>query len=71
MTIVRGKLIGPADPSRVEVSAELVDVTGARAVGYVASVEGEVVQPVRITPGTDGKGEADLQPNAAIDSLAG
>ena len=71
MTIVKGKLIGPATPARVEVSAELVDVTGARAVGYVASVEGEVVQPVRITPGIDGAWEADLQPNAAIDSLAG
>jgi Collagen triple helix repeat (20 copies) len=71
MTVVKGKLIGPADPTRVEVMAELVDVTGARAVGYVAAVEGEVVRPVRITPGDDGVWSADLLPNAGIESVAG
>ncbi|MFI0822310.1 hypothetical protein ACH4TX_41945 [Streptomyces sp. NPDC021098] len=71
MTIVKGKLIGPADPSRVEVTAELVDVTGARTVGYVASAEGEVVRPVRITPESDGTWSADLLPNAGIESVAG
>ncbi|EFL29402.1 collagen triple helix repeat domain protein [Streptomyces himastatinicus ATCC 53653] len=71
MTIVKGKLIGPADPSRVEVTAELVDVTGARAVGYVASAEGEIVQPVRITPESDGSWSADLLPNAGIVAAAG
>lgn len=71
MTIVKGKLIGPADPSRVEVAAELVDVTGARAVGYVAAAEGEIVRPVRITPESDGSWSADLLPNAGIESVAG
>ncbi|MGY0065120.1 hypothetical protein ACWY4P_54030 (plasmid) [Streptomyces sp. LZ34] len=71
MTIVKGKLIGPADPSRVEVTAELVDVTGARAVGYVASAEGEIVRPVRITAASDGAWSADLLPNAGIESAAG
>jgi hypothetical protein len=51
--------------------AELVDVTGARAVGYVASAEGEIVRPVRITPETDGTWSADLLPNAGIESVAG
>jgi hypothetical protein len=71
MTIVQGKLIGPATPARVEVAAELVDVTGVRAVGYVASAEGEIVRPVRITPGTDGVWSADLLPNSGIESVAG
>lgn len=71
MTIVKGKLIGPTTPSRVEVTAELVDVTGARAVGYVASAEGEIVRPVRITPEGDGTWSADLLPNAGIVAAAG
>ncbi|MGW5696047.1 hypothetical protein ACWEWX_35555, partial [Streptomyces asiaticus] len=71
MTTVKGKLIGPATPARVEVTAELVDVTGARAVGYVASAEGEIVQPVRIMPEADGTWSADLLPNAQVESVAG
>lgn len=71
MTIVQGKLIGPTTPARVEVTAELVDVTGARTVGYVTSAQGEVVRPVRITPGTDGTWSADLLPNTGIESAAG
>ncbi|MFJ1993062.1 hypothetical protein [Streptomyces asiaticus] len=71
MTTVQGKLIGPPTPARVEVTAELVDVTGARAVGYVASAQGEIVRPVRITPGTDGTWSADLLPNAGVESDAG
>jgi hypothetical protein len=71
MTMVTGKLIGPSDPTRVEVTATLVDVTGARVVGYVASLEGEVVRPVRITPASDGTWSADLVANALVESPAG
>ena len=71
MTMVTGKLIGPTDPARVEVTATLVDVTGTRAVGYVASLEGEVVRPVRIVPASDGTWSADLVANALIVADAG
>ncbi|MFE6412531.1 hypothetical protein ACFVOR_36990 [Streptomyces sp. NPDC057837] len=71
MTTVTGKLIGPAAPQRVEMTATLVDVTGKPAVGYVASVPGEVVQPKRITPAGDGSWTVDLTPNAEIVSDAG
>ncbi|WP_143661817.1 hypothetical protein [Streptomyces glaucescens] len=71
MTTVTGKLLGPADGRRVEMTATLVDVTGKPAVGYVASVPGEVVQPQRITPTLDGTWTVDLLPNSAITSDAG
>lgn len=71
MTVVRGKLIGPPSPARTEVTATLVDVTGIRTLGYVASLEGEVVQPVRTRPEADGTWETDLPPNAGIESLMG
>lgn len=71
MTTVTGKLIGATNPTRVEVTATLVDVTGQTALGYVADQQGEVVQPVRITPDTDGTWTADLVPNALVDSAAG
>jgi len=71
MTTVNGKLIGPVDGRRVEMSATLVDVTGKPAVGYVASVPGEVVQAQRITPVQDGTWTVDLLPNSAITSDAG
>jgi hypothetical protein len=71
MTTVTGKLIGPADGRRVEMTATLVDVTGKTAVGYVASVPGEVVQPQRITPAQDGTWTVDLLPNSLIVSDAG
>ena len=71
MTAVTGKLIGVANPPRVEMWATLVDVTGQTAVGYVASVPGEVVQPQRITPAGDGVWTVDLEPNAGIVSDAG
>ncbi|MET7713774.1 hypothetical protein ABZS89_15155, partial [Streptomyces sp. NPDC005407] len=59
-------------PAKVEVTATLVDVTGARVVGYVASLEGEVVRPVTIqADATSGEWEADLVPNALIVSDAG
>lgn len=71
MTTVTGKLIGPSAPQRVEMTATLVDVTGRPAVGYVASVPGEVVQPKRITAAGDGSWTVDLTPNAEIVSDAG
>jgi len=71
MTIVKGTLIGPADPTRVRVTVELVDVTGTRAVGYVASSESEVVQPQPVRPDTDGTWQIDLPANADVESLAG
>ena len=71
MTIVQGKLIGAATPSRVEMKATLVDVTGKPAVGYVASVPGEVVKAVPIQAEDDGDWTVTLTGNAAIESLAG
>lgn len=71
MTTVNGKLIGAPNPQRVEMLATLVDVTGKPAVGYVASVPGELVQPTPITPDTDGDWTVSLPANALIASDAG
>src|SRR5688500_11707072 len=71
MTTVTGKLIGFAVPQRAEMRATLVDVTGAPAVGYVASVPGEVVRPVPITPQSNGDWTVTLTPSADIESDAG
>lgn len=71
MTTVNGKLIGPAVPARVEMRATLIDVTGKPAVGYVESLTGEVVAPVRITPESDGDWTVALTPNSLIVSDAG
>jgi hypothetical protein len=71
MTTVTGKLIGAANPQRVEMVAALVDVTGKAAVGYVASVPGELVKPVPITPGSDGSWTVALTANSLIESQAG
>lgn len=71
MTTVTGKLIGASNPQRVEMKATLVDVTGKAAVGYVASVPGELVRPVAITPEADGDWSAVLTANALIASDAG
>jgi hypothetical protein len=71
MTTVTGKLIGATSPDRVEMRATLVDTTGKPAVGYVATVPGEVVRPVTITPETDGDWTVDLTPNALIQSDIG
>jgi len=71
MTTVTGKLIGAASPQRVEMKAFLVDVTGKDAIGYVASVPGEVVRPVPITAESDGDWTAVLTANSLIQSDAG
>lgn len=71
MTTVTGKLIGATAPQRVEMRATLVDVTGKPAVGYVASVPGEVVRPVTITPDSDGDWTATLTANSLIASDSG
>lgn len=71
MTTVTGDLIGAASPQRVEMVATLVDVTGAAAVGYVVTLEGELVRPVPITPEDDGTWTVELTPNALIDSQSG
>lgn len=71
MTTVTGKLIGATSPERVEMRATLVDVTGKDAVGYVASVLGELVKPVPITAESDGDWTVDLTPNSAITSDVG
>lgn len=71
MTTVTGKLIGVADPQRVEMRATLVDVTGRDAVGYVSSVPGELVRPVPITPDADGDWTVDLTANSLITSHSG
>lgn len=71
MTTVTGKLIGATSPQRVEMRAVLVDVTGKPAVGYVASVPGEVVRPVTITPESDGDWTVTLTANSLIQSDSG
>ena len=71
MTTVTGKLISASSPQRVEMKATLVDVTGKPAVGYVASVPGELVRPVTITPEQDGEWSVDLTANPLIESPAG
>jgi hypothetical protein len=71
MTTVNGKLIGAEHPERVEMVATLVDVTGKAAVGYVPSLEGELVRPVPIHPDSTGTWTAGLTANALITSQAG
>ncbi|MFD9004507.1 hypothetical protein ACFV0T_26700 [Streptomyces sp. NPDC059582] len=71
MTTVTGKLIGYTAGQRVEMKATLVDVTGAPAVGYVASEPGELVRPVPISPADTGQWTVTLTPNEQIASDAG
>lgn len=71
MTVVTGKLLGAGNPQRVEMKATLVDVTGAPAVGYVPSLDGELVRPVPIQAAQDGAWTVTLTANQLIDSLAG
>ncbi|GAA3591345.1 hypothetical protein [Streptomyces osmaniensis] len=71
MTTVTGKLLGAANPQRVEMRAELVDVTGKPAVGYVPSLDGELVRPVPIQPDNTGAWTVDLTPNTLIESTSG
>ncbi|MFD8470398.1 glycerophosphodiester phosphodiesterase [Streptomyces cyaneofuscatus] len=70
MTTVTGKLFGGV-PSQTRIEIELVDVTGARAIGYAGGEEAEVVRPVPVKPQTDGTWSADLIPNAQIQADAG
>ncbi|MFJ9420670.1 hypothetical protein [Streptomyces sp. NPDC101249] len=55
----------------MEMRARLIDVTGAGAVGYVASEPGEQVQPVPITVNDDGIWSVELTPNPLIASPSG
>lgn len=71
MGVVRGELIGAANPARVEVSAVLVNTAGEQVLGYVSSMEGEIVQRSVTRPGGDGAWELDLVPNALVVSVAG
>ncbi|MCX4885848.1 hypothetical protein [Streptomyces sp. NBC_00847] len=71
MTTVTGKLIGAANPQRVEMVATLVDVTGKPAVGYVSSVPGELVKPVPVVAAGDGAWTVTLTPNSLVTSQAG
>jgi hypothetical protein len=71
MTTVNGTLLGGGSALRVEMKAVLVDVTGQPAVGYVPSLEGELVRPTAIQAGEDGAWSADLTPNSLIESVAG
>jgi peptidoglycan/xylan/chitin deacetylase (PgdA/CDA1 family) len=71
MTTVNGKLIGGANLERVEMVATLVDVTGKTAIGYVPTLEGELVRPVPIQPESDGDWTVDLTANALIESVSG
>ncbi len=65
MATVTGKLIGGI-PKQTRLEIELVDVTGARAVGYAAGDEAEIVRPVPVAPQEDGTWSADLVPNSLI-----
>ncbi|MFI1161347.1 hypothetical protein [Streptomyces sioyaensis] len=69
--IVRGKLLDLPDPTRVQVTAVLVDLAGERAVGYVSGAEGEITGQDAVTPGSDGVWELDLTPNADVAADAG
>ncbi|MER6844866.1 SGNH/GDSL hydrolase family protein [Streptomyces platensis] len=71
MTVVQGKLLDLPDPTRVQVTAQLVDLAGERAIGYVSGASGEIVGQDSVTPGSDGAWELDLTPNAAITADAG
>jgi peptidoglycan/xylan/chitin deacetylase (PgdA/CDA1 family) len=71
MTTVTGKLIGAANPERVEMVATLVDVTGKTAIGYVPTLEGELVRPVPIQPENDGGWTVVLTANSLIESVSG
>ncbi|MFF1298126.1 MULTISPECIES: collagen-like protein [unclassified Streptomyces] len=71
MTTVTGKLIGAANPQRVEMLATLVDVTGKTAIGYVTTLEGELVQPVPFKAEPDGDWTVTLTANALITSQSG
>lgn len=71
MTTVEGKLIGPADPARVQVTATLVDMAGERTLGYVASVPGEVVGSAAAAPDGTGSWSLDLTPNASVSAAVG
>ncbi|MFI9194132.1 glycerophosphodiester phosphodiesterase [Streptomyces californicus] len=70
MATVTGKLFGGV-PSQTRIEIELVDVTGARAIGYAGGEEAEVVRPVLVKPQEDGTWSADLIPNAQIQADAG
>lgn len=70
MTTVVGKQIGGA-PQLTEVTITLVDVTGAKAVGYVAGDQSQVVRPVTVKPQEDGTWSAQLTPNSGIEAAAG
>ncbi|MFJ6608247.1 hypothetical protein [Streptomyces lydicus] len=71
MTVVQGNLLDLPDPTRVQVTAQLVDLAGERAIGYVSGASGEIVGQDAVTPGSDGAWELDLTPNAAITADAG
>ncbi|BCK73992.1 hypothetical protein Srufu_079450 (plasmid) [Streptomyces libani subsp. rufus] len=71
MTVVQGKLLDLPDPTRVQVTAQLVDLAGERAIGYVSTASGEIVGQDAVTPGSDGGWELDLTPNADIEADAG
>lgn len=71
MTVVQGKLLDLPDPTRVQVTAVLVDLAGERAVGYVSGAEGEITGQDQVTPDEDGSWELDLTPNALITADAG
>ncbi|MGW3400299.1 collagen-like triple helix repeat-containing protein [Streptomyces zhihengii] len=71
MTTVTGTVIGHVRPDRVEVRATLVDAAGARAVGYVGSMEGEIIGPVVTYPGEGGAWSLDLVANSLIVSAVG
>lgn len=71
MTTVTGKLLGAAHPERVEMRATLVDVTGKAAVGYVTSLEGELVRPVPLTAADSGEWTVALTANTLITSQSG
>jgi peptidoglycan/xylan/chitin deacetylase (PgdA/CDA1 family) len=71
MTTVTGKLLDATNAQRVEMVATLVDVTGKTAIGYVPTLEGELVRPVPIQPESDGDWTVDLTANALIESVSG
>ena len=71
MTVVQGKLLDLPDPTRVTVTAQLVDLAGNHTVGYVSGAQGEIVGLDKVTPADDGTWTLDLTPNAQVTADAG
>ncbi|MGW3421282.1 hypothetical protein [Streptomyces phaeochromogenes] len=65
---VTGRMIGTPLLGRSKVTATLVDLNGTERLGYVASVEGEIVSEISASMGADGSWTLTLYANADVTS---